>query len=209
MHQFFERGVRGGISMITHRYAQANNQLIQSIENYDASQLTSFIIYKDANNLYGHAMSQPLPVNDFKRMTEREIVSFDVTTIPDDAESGYILEVDLEYPPKLHDLHSDYPLAPEKMVITHDMLSLYQQELKKELGYKPAKIENLVPNLWSKQKSVIHYQNLKKYLSWGMKLQKIHRVLQFKQQAWLKPYIEFNTQMRRDAETDFENDFSN
>lgn len=64
-----------------------------------------------------------------------------------------------------------------------------------------------MPNLWSKQKYVIHYQNLKKYLSWGMKLQKIHRVLQFKQEAWLKPYIEFNTQLRRDAETDFEKDF--
>lgn len=85
-------------------------------------------------------MSQPLPVNDFKWMAEREIVSFDVTTIPDDAETSYILEVDLEYPPKLHDLHSDYPLAPEKMLITHDMLSPYQQELKKELGYKPAKV---------------------------------------------------------------------
>ena len=97
--------------MITHRYAQANNQLIQSIENYDASQPTSFIICKDsANSLYGHAMSQPLPVNDFKWMAESEIVS-----------NGHILEVDFKYPPKLHDLHSDYPLAPEKMVITHDI----------------------------------------------------------------------------------------
>lgn len=85
-------------------------------------------------------MSQPLPVNDFKWMAEREIVSFYVTTIPDDAKTSYILEVDLEYPPKLNDLHSDYPLAPEEMVITHHMLFPYQQELKKELGYKPAKV---------------------------------------------------------------------
>lgn len=122
LHQCLECGIRGSISVITHRYAQANNQLIQSIENYDASQPTSFIICKDsANSLYGHAMSQPLPVNDFKWMAEREIVSFDVTTIPDDAENGHILEVDFKYPPKLHDLHSDYPLAPEKMVVTHDI----------------------------------------------------------------------------------------
>ena len=110
-------------------------------------------------------MSQPLPVDNFEWMSEREIASQDVTTVTDEADTGYILEVDLEYPPELHDLHSDYPVAPEKMKITHEMLAPYQQNLKEELGYKPTKAEKLVPNLWNKQKYVIHYRNLKQYLS--------------------------------------------
>ena len=120
-------------------------------------------------------MSQPLPVDNFEWMSEREIASQDVTTVTDEADTGYILEVDLEYPPELHDLHSDYPVAPEKMKITHEMLAPYQQNLKEKLGYKPTKAEKLVPNLWNKQKYVIHYRNLKQYLSLGMKLTKIYQ----------------------------------
>ena len=110
----------------------------------------------------------------------RDIQSFDVMSLNDEADTGYILEVDLEYPTALHNLHSDYPLAPEKMVISHDMLSPYQQELTEELEYKPAKVEKLVPNLWDKVKYPVHYRNLKFYLTQGLKLRKIHRALQFK-----------------------------
>ena len=93
------------------------------------------------------------------------------------------------------------------MLISHDMLSSYQQQLKEDLGYKPAKVEKLVPNLWYKTQYVIHYRNLKFYLTQGLNLQKIHRVLQFKQEPWLKPYIEVNTQLRAQATNDFEKDF--
>lgn len=93
------------------------------------------------------------------------------------------------------------------MTITHGMLSSYQQKLKEELGYKPAKVEKLVPNLWRKEKYVINYRNLNFYLAQGLKLLKIHRVLQFKQEPWLKPYIELNTRLTAEAETDFEKDF--
>ena len=196
--------MRGGISMITPRYTKAINKYLQ---DYDPEKPTSFITYKDANNLYGHAMSQPLPIGDFKWMPEREIASLDVTTVIYDADTGYILEVDLEYPPELYDLHSDYPLAPEKIEISPEMLAPYQLNLKDELEYKPSKVAKLVPNLWNKRKYVIHYRNLKQFLSLGMKLTKIHRVLQFNQEAWLKPYIELNTQLRREAETDFDKDF--
>ena len=183
MHQFLERGMRGGISMISHRYAQTNNKYLQE---YDPEKPTSFITYQDSNNLYGEAMTQSLPVSDFKWVDEKDVKSFNVMTVQDDADTGYFLEVDLEYPKELHDLHSDYPLAPEKMLISHEMLSPYQQQLKEDLGYKPARVEKLVPNLWNKEKYIIHYRNLKFYLSQGLKLQKIHRVLQFKQEAWLK-----------------------
>ena len=204
MHQFLERGMRGGISMISHRYAQANNKYLQE---YDPEKPTSFITYQDSNNLYGEAMTQSLPVSDFKWVDEKDVKSFNVMTVQDDADTGYFLEVDLEYPKELHDLHSDYPLAPEKMLISHEMLSPYQQQLKEDLGYKPARVEKLVPNLWNKEKYIIHYRNLKFYLAQGLKLQKIHRVLQFKQEAWLKSYIQHNTQLRAAAKNDFEKDF--
>ena len=202
VHQFLERGSRGGISMISHRFAQANNSYLTE---YNPDKPSSYIMYQDANNLYGYAMVQHLPVSEFQWVMNPQDV--DVMLIADDAERGYIFEVDLEYPAHLHDLHSDYPLAAEKMMITHDMLSSYQQQLKQDLGYKPAKVEKLVPNLWNKRNYIIHYRNLKQVLSLGMKLTKIHRVLTFKQQPWLKPYIELNTQLRSKAKSDFEKDF--
>lgn len=204
MHQFLEKGMRGGISMITHHYAQANNKYLQE---HDPEKPTSFIIYKDANNLYGEVMVQSLPVSDFKWVDVKNVESFDVMSVEDDADTGYILEADLEYPKELYHLHSDYPLAPEKMCISHEMLSPYQQQLKEELKYKPAKVEKQLPNLWDKEKYVIHYCNLKFYLAQGLKLQKIHCVLQFKQEAWLEPYIQHNTQLRAAASNDLQKDF--
>ena len=204
MHQFLEKGMRGGISMISHRYAKANNKYLQE---HDPEKPNSYIVYKDANNLYGEAMVQPIPISDFKWVEEKDLQSFNVMTVPDDADTGYFLEVDLHYPKELHNLHSDYPLAPEKMLISHEMLSPYQQQLKQDLDYKPARVEKLLPNLWDKEKYVVHYRNLKQYLSLGLKLKKIHRVLQFKQEAWLKPYIEKNTQLRAQATNGFEKDF--
>ena len=190
--------------MITHRYAQANNHYLS---DYNLEKPSTFITYQDTNNLYGQAMVQYLPISDFKWLNEREMQTFDVMTVDDEAEIGYILEVDLEYPAKLHDLHSDYPLAPEKIEITPEMIAPYQQHLKEDLSYKPAKVEKLVPILWDKDKYPIHYCNLKLYLTLGLKLKKIHRVLQFKQRPWLKSYIELNTQLRAQATTDFEKDF--
>ena len=189
--------------MIAHRHAKTNNKYLK---DYDPDQSSSYNIYLDANNLYGCAMSQPLPIGDFEWKTEFE--DFNVNEIADDAEIGYILEVDLEYSGELHDYHNDYnPLAPEKTEITPEMLSPYCQQLTKDLEYNPNKVEKLLPNLWHKEKYILHYRNLKLYLSLGMKLQKVHRVLQFKQQAWLKPQIELNTQLRAEASNKREKDF--
>lgn len=185
---FLERGTRGGISTITHRYARANNKYLK---DYDPEQPSIFNIYYDANNLYGWAMSQPLPFGDFEWKTEFE--GFDINEIADDAEIGYILEVDLKYPEELHDLHNNYPVAPEKIEITPKMLSPYCQQLTTDFEYKPSKVDKLVPNLWPKGGYILYYRNLELYLSLGMKLTKIHRILMFKQQAWLKPYLELNT----------------
>jgi hypothetical protein len=196
--------MRGGISMITKRHAKANNTYCG---NYDKDKESNFIIYLDANNLYGWAMSQSLPTHDFEWLSEKDCKDFDVTSIPRDGEKGYILEVDLEYPQHLHDNHNDYPLAPESFCIKPEMLSTYQKELLMNLGMGATGCSKLVPNLHDKEHYVVHYRNLQLYLSLGMKLTKCHRVLQFQQSTWLKSYIDFNTNMRKDATNEFEKDF--
>ena len=117
------------------------------------------------------------------------------------------MEVDLEYPVDVHDRHADYPLAPEHLKVTPDMLSPYAKSLADELELKESLTPKLVPNLNDKNKYVVHYRNLKQYISLGMKLTKIHRVLLFQQSPWLKSYIHFNTERRKQAKNDFEKDF--
>ena len=152
-------------------------------------------------------MSQPLPTHDFRWLDEAETKKLNVLHMDDDAPVGYILEVDLEYPKDLHNLHNDYPLAPETLKIKQNMLSEYQQNLQEHLKLKTTSCSKLVPNLFNKTKYVLHYRNLKLYLSLGMKLTKIHRVLAFEQSAWLKSYIDFNTSKRKEAKSEFEKDF--
>ena len=130
--------------------------------------------YLDANNLFGWTMSQALPVDGFRWLEDQEIESLSVLEIYDINENGYILEVDLDYPPELHDHHNEYPLAPEKMKVTEDMLSPYAKKLLKDLDLKGTSTEKLIPNLNSNEKYVVHYRNLKLYLSLGMRLTRSH-----------------------------------
>ena len=132
---------------------------------------------------------------------------FDVALISKKSQTGYIFEVDLEYPDELHELHNDYPLAPEKLVVTNDMLSKYCKEIADKYEIKVGDVKKLIPNLGNKTNYVVHYRNLQLYLSLGMKLTKIHRVLEFKQSDWMKKYIDFNTEKRKNAANDFEKDF--
>ena len=118
-----------------------------------------------------------------------------------------IFQVDLEYPSELHELHNDFPLAPEKLEISQKMLSNYCLFIANEYGTKIGGVNKLVPNLGNKSKYVVHYKNLQLYLSLRMKLTKIHRVLQFKQSDWLKKYIDFNTDKRKNPANSFEKDF--
>ena len=121
MHLFIERGMRGGISMVSKRFAKANNPLI---EGYNPSKPTNYITFLDANNLCGWAMSLPLPKKGFhwKRVmpTEEQIIKMKWNS-----KKGWILEVDLEYPEELHDVHNDYLLAPEKKAINPEQMSEY------------------------------------------------------------------------------------
>ena len=117
-----------------------------------------------------------------------------VNSISEKSEIGYFLEVDLEYPDELHELHNDYPLALEKPAVSSDMLSKYCKKTADKYGMKVGDLKKLIPNLGSKTKYVLHYRNLRLYLSLGMKLTKIHRVLELRQSDSMKEYIDFNTE---------------
>ncbi|XP_071138725.1 uncharacterized protein [Mytilus edulis] len=204
---FIEKGLRGGVSSIFHRYAKANNPYL--INDYDPSKETSYLGYFDANNLYGWAMSQHLTYGFFSWVNEGEDIEKlknNIGSLTPNSNEGYILEVDLEYPPALHDEHSDFPLAPERQTIRTEDLSPYSRKMLEELLGKKTlgSCEKLVPNLHDKEKYVIHYRNLQLYLELGMRLKKVHRVLKFRQSPWLKTYIDFNTNKRKQATNEFE-----
>ena len=124
----------------------------------------------------------------------KSVDKFDVKSISKNNLVGYILEVDLKSPDELHVLHNDYPLAPEKLAIPYDMLSDYCKKIADEYEIKVGDVKKLIPNLGNKTNYVVHYRNLQLYLSLGMKLTKIHRVLRFKQSDEMKKYINFNTE---------------
>ena len=172
-----EKGIRGGVSMVINRYGKANNKYMG--DKFNSDEPSKYIQYLDANNLYGWAMSKPLPTHGFKWMKTSELETWDLHSC--------ILEVDLECPKELHDLHNDYPLAPEQIKVN--------------------KVEKLIPNLWNKKKYVIHYENLKQCLNFGLKLTHIHRGIKFKESKWLKKYIALNTDLRTKAKNEFEKDF--
>ena len=121
---FIEKGLRGGISYIAKRYAKANNKYMN---DYDPKKLSTFITYLDMNNLYGWAMSEYLPYGGFKWL--KNVDEFDVMSVSEKSPIGYFLEVDLEYPDELHELHNDYPLAPKKLAVPFDMLSIYCKKI--------------------------------------------------------------------------------
>ena len=117
---FIEKGLRGGISYITKRYAKANNKYMN---DYDPKKQSTFISYLDMNNLYGWAMSEYLPYGGFKWL--KNVDGFDKMSISEKSLIGYFLEVDLECPSELHELQNDYSLAPEELAVSSDMLSNY------------------------------------------------------------------------------------
>ncbi|XP_068749377.1 uncharacterized protein [Montipora capricornis] len=204
MFQFIEKGMRGGISYIANRYGKSNNKYMKT---YDEKTPSKYIMYLDANNLYGWAMSQYLPTGGFKWMTKNHIDKIDLAKYTEDSNKGLILEVDLAYPEELHDLHNDYPLGPEKIKVNKDMLSNYCQEIAYKFNVSTGLVHKLIPTLSNKEKYVLHYRNLQLYTDLGLKITKVHRVLEFNQSAWLKQYIDFNTEKRTNAKNAFEKDF--
>ena len=186
--------------MVSHRHARANNQFMQ---NYYPEPPTSFLMYLDANHLYGWPMSQPMPIGGFQWVDYTD----QILETPAAASSGYILEVDLDYPSQLHTAHNDHPLVPEKLKVKAEWRSPYQMDLIRQLNSSGFEGEKLVPNLRPNARYVLHYRNLQLYLSLGLRLSKVHKVLEFRQSPWMAPYIMKNTQFRTTAKNDFEKDF--
>ena len=203
-HLFIEKRMRGGISYIAQRCSKANNKYMT---HYDSSEESKFILYLDANNLHGLGMSNYLAYGRFKWLNQKETDKFDVNSIAENSSDGYILEVDLEYPDELHELHNDYPLAPEKLEISDDMLSKYCSDIAWEYEVKVSGVKKLVPNLGNKSKYVVHYRNLPLYLSVGMKLTKIHWILKFKQLDLLKDALIVIQTKEKNAANSFEKQF--
>ena len=156
---FIEKGSSGGISYISKRYAKANNKYMN---DYDSNKPSTFITYLDKNSLYGLSMSEYLPYGEFEWL--ENVDEFDVNSINKKIKIGYFLEVDLEYPDELHELHNDYPLAPEKLAVTNDMLSKYCKEIPDEYEIKVGNVKKIIPNLKNKTKYVLLYRNLQLYL---------------------------------------------
>ena len=204
MFQFIEKGMRGGTSYIANRFGEANNKYMKT---YNENSPSKYIMYLDANNLYGWAMSQYLPTGNFKWLSQKRIKKTNLGKYTENSDKGLILEVDLEYPQELHNLHNDFPLGPEKIKVAKDMLSDYCKQIAVKFNISSGLVHKLIPTLNDKEKYILHYRNLQLYLSLGLKLKKIHRVLQFDQSPWLKQYIDFNTQKRTNAKNSFEKDF--
>ena len=123
-----------------------------------------------------------------------------------DSNTGVILEVDLEYQQELRDLHKNYHLAPQKMKVTKEMLSSYSESIREKFNIRIGQVHKLIPTL---NKYVLHYRNLQLYTDLGLKVKKVHRVLEFNQLPWLKQYIDFNTQKRTQAKNSLRKTSSN
>ena len=180
-----EKGIRGGKWHAIHKYAKANSKYMK---DYNKDEKESFLQYNDANNIYGFTMSEPLPVDGFEWMEDLSKIDEDfIKNYDENCDKGYIIEVDVEYPKNLHDWHSDLPFPPERMKID--------------------KCNKLVCNLYDKKSYVVHIRSLKQALNHGLILKKVHRLIQFNQEAWLKTYVDMNTKLRKQAKNDFEKDF--
>ena len=181
----FEEGTRGGICQAVHRNVRANNKYMN---NCDEDKELSYLVYVDANNLYGWSMCKKLPVSDFKYIDDISIFTEEfIKNYDEDSDKGYIFVVDVEHPRNLHKLHGDLLFLPERM--------------------KVGNCTKLACNLQDKENYPVHILALKQALNHGLKLSKVHRVIEFTQDDWLKLYIDMNTELRTKAENDFKKDF--
>lgn len=185
MYMFFKQGIRGGLTQCSKRYSKANNKYM---DNYDPSKPSEYLMYYDANNLYGWAMSQDLPYGDFEWVEDFNHL-LNPNSIPEDSLIGYVYEVDLDYPQNLHDTHNDLPFCPENRVIGN------------------TRQKKLIADLSNKRNYIIHYKVLQQCITNGLILKKVHRILSFKQSPWLKKYIDLNTMYRSNATNTFEKKF--
>ena len=197
---FCEKAIRGGLKGVgALRHFRANNK---DLNGYNKDQKSVYGAFLDVTSLYGGIMMKKLP-KDRYQWTEFADIDSLIETYKNKDSVGYVVEVDLNYPPSIHNDHSDFPLAPEKLFISDDWLSPYS----KQLAQNRASVPKLVETLFDKKNYICHIENLLFYLEQGLKVVALHRVLQFNKSDWLRPYIEKNTSMRKMASTTFEKNF--
>jgi hypothetical protein len=202
MLEMVQSGMRGGISMISTRYAKANNKYMK---DFDEKEEISYIIYNDANNLYATSMVKYLPTGDYSwtHVEDNKFISW-LMSQKAEQKVGFIIELDLKIPEHLHDYFNDYPIAPETCFGEY---STKMNEIKKICGIKEGvQVKKLCPNLRDKTNYVCHYQNLQYYLTLGAEVIKVHRILSFSQAPIMKEYIDFNTKRRAETKNEFEKD---
>lgn len=210
MYLFLEKAKIGGISgTCGKRYAKANNKYMK---DFDKSKKSNYIIYGDANGLYSWAMTQLLPFDKFEWVN---IDDFDLEKELQncDGEFSCFIEGDFHIPDELHDEMNDYCPFPENLVVKDEMLSEYQKNTRKSISIVSnereveCNVPKLIPNLMPKKNYIIHAKTLKLFLKLGCKVDKIHRVLKFRQSEWMKPYIDLCMNERKKADSSFERDF--
>ena len=184
-----ENNIRGGISSVM------GDRYIKSDEN-------GKVLYFDANNLYGHSMSEPLPYDEIK--FDDNVNLEDILNTPDDSDIGYLIEVDLNYPDNIKEKTKNFPFCPENKKINPNKFSEYMKEIKPDTYIQTSK---LICDWSDKKNYLTHYRMLKFYIRHGMIVDKVHSIISFKQSRWLEKYISFNTQKRNKAKNDFEKDF--
>ena len=202
---FIIKGIRGGMSMVSKRHAVANNKYV---EGYNSSKSSSFILYLDANNLYGRAMQEYLPWKNFEWMSPHQLNYDFIKRLEPEGEVGCIIQCSLEYPVALHDYHSDYPLAPIKKSIPYGMLSPVARMIcDKHKLKRTTNVEKLLATVEDKDFYILHYRNLQLYVSLGLRVKKIHAGIIFKQGPIMKSYVDFNSEKRAQATNKFDTDF--
>ena len=202
---FIIKGIRGGMSMVSKRHAVTNNKYV---EGYNSSKSSSFILYLDANNLYGRAMQEYLPWKNFEWMSPHQLNYDFIKRLEPEGEVGCIIQCSLEYPVALHDYHSDYPLAPIKKSIPYGMLSPVARMIwDKHKLKRTTNVEKLLATVEDKDFYILHYRNLQLYVSLGLRVKKIHAGIIFKQGPIMKSYVDFNSEKRAQATNKFDTDF--
>ncbi|KAL4152990.1 hypothetical protein QTP88_000823 [Uroleucon formosanum] len=184
---FLESGMRGGLVQASKRYAKANNFKTPGYRNDEPD---TWLVYLDANNLYGYAMGKYMPISDFTWYPGNpEVALAQLEWMTETDDFGRIYEVDLFYPQTLHDSQNDMPFLPHAS-IPHG-----------------STVRKLMVTFERKERYVVHYLNLKQAMAHGVVVEKVHRVLEFRQSPWLAPYIALNTEMRKRATNKFEEQF--
>ena len=197
MYNAFERGIRGGLTMVNYHRARDKTTLAYNRR----------LLYCDENNLYGLAMSQYLPHSKFRWLNDDELAHFskeeNIIGLDENGDVGYYFIVDLIYPEDIKEATKDFPLAPESGFVTEDMFSHHMKELNAAINNKFKSVRKLLLTQYDRNNYAVHFAILKFYLLMGMRIRRVIRGIAFTSKPFLKTYIDYNSAKRAKADNDF------